>query len=119
MLTFLAHLPSNLLIQLFTALAALGAAWLSYAAKKDVKEIHLQVNSRMDKLLAVTEEAAHAKGADLVRAEGLARVLLADAEQKALLLVQIAKDNRTVNLAIAADKAVELLKTAKGANTPQ
>ena len=86
-------MPSiNLIIQLATALAAVVAGLLSYLAKKDVHEIHLQVNSRMDKLLAVTEQAAHSQGSNVARAEGLARVLLANAEQKALLLLKAAKD---------------------------
>jgi hypothetical protein len=49
--------------QLMTALAAVLAVALSYINGRKIQDVHLSINSRMDQLLAATQSAAEAKGA--------------------------------------------------------
>lgn len=45
-----------------TAVASLIAAVLGYLNRKNIKSIHIDINSRLTQLLASSSEAANAKG---------------------------------------------------------
>lgn len=45
-----------------TALAASVAAFQAYRARKKVEVIHIQINGRMDEMIAAAEKVAHATG---------------------------------------------------------
>lgn len=59
-------------IILATAVATFATAALSLYASwrngKEIQEIHISINSRMDELLALTKKAAHAEG--VIEGEG-------------------------------------------------
>jgi hypothetical protein len=54
---------------LVTALAALGALGISVINLKQIRTVHISINSRMDQLLKATGIAARAEGKEEGRAE--------------------------------------------------
>jgi hypothetical protein len=56
---------------LLSSLAAVGAVLMSFRNSLKIKEVHISINSRMDQLLAATQLAAEAKGADEERSKRL------------------------------------------------
>jgi hypothetical protein len=83
----------NVVLAIASPVVSAGAAFLAYKAKTGVHEIHLLINSRMDQWMTAAREAAHAQGADSVRADALAKALLQTAANKALILLASAEQS--------------------------
>ena len=56
-----------LLGQALTALAAIFAAVISFVNSRNIKEVHLMVNSRLTQLLESSSRAAHSEGVEAGR----------------------------------------------------
>jgi hypothetical protein len=52
-----------------SALAAIGAVYMSWRNSQKIQSVHVDINSRMDQLLAETKLSAHADGVEQGRAE--------------------------------------------------
>lgn len=53
---------------LIVAMPGLIAAWQAWRVKRDVREVHLSLNSRLDKFVSMAEDVARAEGRDSERA---------------------------------------------------
>jgi hypothetical protein len=53
-----------------TGLLALAATFVSYLNNRQIKQIHVSINSRMDQLLSLTADSSHAKGIEDARLRG-------------------------------------------------
>ena len=51
-----------IIVAVISAIGSITAALIAYNTKRTVQGIHVQINSRMDELLRLTQTAAHAAG---------------------------------------------------------
>lgn len=49
-------------LQIINTLGLLGIAWLGYLSRKDIKDVHVLINSRLTQLLELTQKSSHAEG---------------------------------------------------------
>ena len=54
-------------MRVITAIAAIVAAAISFNASRQIREIHVSINGKMDDLLKLTAKSSHAEGVEQER----------------------------------------------------